>query len=103
MFDNTDDCFNPEDCAEYIQEVLDPLMFNFLYKQPKNTVRACTYFVPFTHNLFQGARGIFQSDLILGVFSWHLRHITDSVMVFNNATGALALATAAVCCPSILS
>jgi len=45
----------------------------------------------------QIGKGAFQSDLILKVFTGHLKQTNDSVFNWGQPTGALTLATATVC------
>ncbi|KAF7978991.1 hypothetical protein HWV62_44257 [Athelia sp. TMB] len=70
----------PEKRKAFVKDQLDPSKFSFVYRNPEN----------------ETGKGIFQSELILAVFAYHLKNIAGSRMEYERPQGALALATAAI-------
>ncbi|KZP11820.1 hypothetical protein FIBSPDRAFT_961982 [Athelia psychrophila] len=70
----------PEKRKAFVKNQLDPSKFDFIYRDPDN----------------ETGKGIFQAELILSVFAYHLKSTAGSRMDYGRPSGALGLATAAV-------
>lgn len=85
------------DRQQYITELTDDTTFHFLYQDPQN--EAChlsVHIIALLIHVLQGARGIFQLELILSVFAYHLGQTNNSSIDYGYPAGALGLSTAAV-------
>lgn len=88
----------PEKRKAFVKDQLDPSKFDFIYRDPDNEVCSVVYSRSCIHSFTaQIGKGIFQSELILAVFACHLKSISGSPMDYGRPSGALALATTAVC------
>jgi hypothetical protein len=47
-------------------------------------------------NSIQVGKGVFQSDLILCLFTWHIKQVDENMFDWEAPTGAMALVTTAV-------
>lgn len=72
--------------------------YNYVYANPEAQVRWIHYFsLRYSHTLSQTGKGVFQSDIILRTFAWHLKQVQYARSDWGGQPiGAMALGTAAV-------